>query len=63
MTWKSGRVPDDWMKEVIVLLYKGKGKRNNCKNYRRISLLSIVSKVCKRIADDCVKMISDHVVD
>ena len=30
---------------VIVPLYKGKGERNECKNYRGISLLSGVGKI------------------
>ena len=30
---------------MIVPLYKGKGERNECKNYRGISLLSVIGKV------------------
>ena len=30
---------------VIVPLYKGKGERNECKNYRGISLLNMVGKI------------------
>ncbi len=32
--WKRGEVPDDWKKAIIVPLYKGKGSRNDCGNYR-----------------------------
>ena len=39
MASESGLVPEDWRSVVIVPLYKGKGKRNVCKNYRGISLL------------------------
>ena len=38
MTFESGVVPEDWRSAVIVPLYKGKGERNECKNYRGISL-------------------------
>ena len=38
MAFESGVVPEDWRSPVIVLLYKGKGERNECKNYRGISL-------------------------
>ena len=45
MAFKSGVVPEDWKSTVIVPLYKDKGKRTECKNYRGISLLSMVGKV------------------
>ncbi len=47
--WKKGEVPDDWKKAIIVPLYKGKGSRSECSNYRGISLLSIPGKVYGRI--------------
>ena len=33
----------------IITLYKNKGERRNCNNYRGISLLSIVGKVFARV--------------
>ena len=38
----GGGVPKDWRSAVIVPLFKGKGKRKKCSNYRGISLLTIV---------------------
>ena len=38
MAFESGVVPEDWKSAVNVLLDKGKGARNECKKYRRISL-------------------------
>ena len=38
-------MPEDWRSALIVLLYKGKGERSECKNYRGISLLSLVGKI------------------
>ncbi len=40
VAWKGG-VPADWTKAIIVLAYKGKGRRGVCWSYRGISLLSI----------------------
>ena len=37
MALKSGVEPEDWKSAVIVPLYKGKGERSECKNYRGIS--------------------------
>ena len=44
MAFESGVVPEYWRSAVIVPLYKGKGERCECKNYRGISLLSMVGK-------------------
>ena len=38
-------MPEDWRSAVIVPLYKGKGEKSECKNYRGISLLSVVGKI------------------
>lgn len=38
-------MPEDWRKAVLVPLYKGKGSQQEPKNYRGISLLSIVGKL------------------
>ena len=39
MEVENGVVPEDWRSAVIVQLYKGKGERTECKNYRGIRLL------------------------
>ena len=41
-------VHEDWRSAEIVPLYKGKGEKTECKNYRGISLLSVVVKnICR----------------
>ena len=45
MAFESGVVPEDWRSAVIVTLYKGKGEKSEGKNYRGISLLSVISKI------------------
>ena len=42
-------VPQDTIDSKIITLYKNKGERNDCNNYRGISLLSIVGKVFARV--------------
>ena len=43
-------MPEDWSSAVIVSLYKVKGERTECKNYRSISLLSVVGKIYAGLA-------------
>ena len=38
---ESGVVREDWKAACIVPVYKGKGDRRDCANYRGISILSI----------------------
>ena len=39
MAFESGVVPEEWRYAVIVPLYKDKGERTECSNYKGISLL------------------------
>ena len=46
--WRDKKTPRKWKKGLIVKLPK-KGNLNECKNWRGIMLLSVVSKVMGRI--------------
>ena len=52
MAFESGVASEDWRSAVIVPLYRGKGGRNKCKNYRGISFLSVVGKIYLGILGD-----------
>ena len=49
LCWKEGRVPQDMRDAKIVTLFKNKGDRSDCNNYRGMSLLSIEGKVFARV--------------
>ena len=40
MAFKGDIVPENWKTYLLVLLYKGKGYREECKNYRSINFVS-----------------------
>ena len=42
-------MPHDVMDSKIITLYKNKDERNDCNNYRAITLLSIVGKAIARV--------------
>nr|XP_053651035.1 protein cycle-like isoform X4 [Cherax quadricarinatus] len=52
---EEGKVPRDWQRACIVPLYKGKGDKRECKNYRGISLLSVPGKVYGRVIIERIK--------
>lgn len=47
--WQDEQIPKDLRDATIISLYKNKGSRADCGNYRGISLLSIAGKVLARI--------------
>ena len=49
LCWSEGEVPQDMRDANVVTLYKNKGGRSDCNNYRGISLLSVVRKVFARV--------------
>ena len=42
--WEEEMMPDDFCDALIVSLYKKKGSKSDCGNYRGISLLSVAGK-------------------
>ena len=47
--WEQGKLPQDLRDAVIITLYKNKGEKSNCDNYRGITLLSIAGKILASI--------------
>ena len=63
MAFESSVVPEEGRLAVIVQLYKGKEERTECKNYRSISLLSLVRKIYTGILLDRVRRVTGSSVD
>lgn len=43
--WETGNVPQQWKDTVFVYIYKNKGSRLKCSNYRGIALSSHIGKI------------------
>ena len=63
MAFESDVVPEDWRSAVIVPLYKGKGERTECSNYRGISLFSVVGEICAGILVERVRKVTEGLID
>ena len=53
--WQTCEIPPEWRRSIIVPLYKGKGDRRECGNYRDISLLSVPGKIFARVLLDRIR--------
>ena len=49
IVWATGKVPAEWKEGIVIALYKGKGSRKECSNYRPITLLSVPGKVLSHV--------------
>ena len=49
LCWSKGEVPGDLRDAVIVSLYKNKGEKSDCSNYRGVTLLSTAGKILARV--------------
>jgi hypothetical protein len=61
LCWEQGYVPQDLRDARIVTLYKRKGDRSDCNNYRGISLLNVIGKVFARVALERLQTLASRV--
>ena len=58
-TWESEHMVKEWSMTTLVKLYKNKGDRRICDNYRGIALLNITSKIFSRIILNRIQEVID----
>ena len=63
MAFERGVVAEGWRSAVSVPLYKGKGERKECSNYRGISLLNVVGKIYEGILVVRVRKVTEGLID
>ena len=60
--WKTLCIPQDLKDANIITLYKNKGNRQDCNNYRGISLLSLAGKVFSRVLLPRLQVIANKIL-
>ena len=63
MAFEKGAVPEEWKTAVTVSIYRGTGERTEYKNYRGISLVSVVRKICEAFLVDEIRRVSESLTD
>ena len=53
MCLKESCFPDCWKVSLVVPVFKTVSERSTTKNYRPISLLSVVSTIFEKLVNDC----------
>ncbi|KAK3574517.1 hypothetical protein QTP86_008559 [Hemibagrus guttatus] len=48
---ESERMPEEWRRSVLVLIFKNKGDMQSCSNYRGIKLMSHTMKLWERVVE------------
>ena len=61
LCWRQGEVPQDMRDAKIVTLFNNKGDRNDCNNYRGISILSVASKAFARVVLARLQILADRI--
>ena len=57
--WKNEKIVECWSSAILIRLYKNKGDKRSCDNYRGISLLVVASKIFTRVILNRIQ----HVID
>ena len=47
--WEIGDIPTQWKRAKMISIYKRKGEKSDCTNYRGLSLLDVASKIFAKI--------------
>ncbi|KAI0236956.1 hypothetical protein LSAT2_012515 [Lamellibrachia satsuma] len=60
--WESGELPQHFKDALIVNIYKRKGDRQDCGNYRGISLMAIASKIFAKILLQRLLVVANYIL-
>ena len=60
--WNTEEIPNDFKDGIITTIYKKKGDRSNCGNYRGITLLSIAGKILTRILNTRLTPLAESIL-
>ena len=47
--WECGDIPTQWKRAKMISIYKRKGEKSDCSNYRGLSLLDVASKIFAKV--------------
>jgi len=60
--WKEEMMPTDWTKNITVPIYKKRGDKLQCQNYKGISLLRTVYKILTTVINNRLKKYTEYII-
>ena len=54
----SNKMPEEWRRSILVLIFKNKGDVQSCINYRGIKLMSHSMKLWERVIEHCLRRVT-----
>ena len=57
--WQEGEIPQN-MRDAKIIMYKNKGERTDCNNYRGSFLLNIVANIFVRVILFRLQQLAEH---
>ena len=60
--WENEVIPDDFKDGIITTIYKKKGDRSECGNYRGITLLSIAGKILMKVLNTRIGPLAEGIL-
>lgn len=62
LMWKNETIPSDFKESIISILFKGKGDKSDCNNYRGLSLTCTAGKIFGKIMSNRLRKFIDKFI-
>ena len=58
LIFRSNKMPEEWMRSILVPIFKNKGDVQSCTNYHGIKLMSYTMKLWERVIEHRLRRVT-----